>query len=75
MRAGSTSTRGCPASWSALEMHVRFRGSGVVVRRDRTQMTITAESPIEVVIDDRAYVVGARGLVFMRRYDTWELIT
>ena len=64
-----------PASWSALEVHVRFRGSGVVVRRDRTQMTITAESPIEIVIDDRAYTVGARGLVFIRRYDTWGLTT
>jgi trehalose/maltose hydrolase-like predicted phosphorylase len=64
-----------PTSWSALEVHVRFRNSGVVIRRDRTVMTITAESPIEVVIDDRPYVVGARGLVFARRFDTWGLIT
>ena len=62
-----------PPPWSALEMHLRFRGSGVVVRRNRAQLTITAETPIDVVVDDRAYVVGARGLVFGRRYDTWAL--
>jgi trehalose/maltose hydrolase-like predicted phosphorylase len=64
-----------PRSWSALEVHVRFRGSRVVVRREPAQMTITAQSPIDVEIDDRPYTVGGRGLAFTRRYDTWRLMT
>ena len=64
-----------PRAWSALELHLRFRGSRVIVRRDRAEMTVTAQSPVDVVIDDRAYTVGGRGLVFQKRYDTWELTT
>jgi trehalose/maltose hydrolase-like predicted phosphorylase len=64
-----------PRSWSALELHLRFRGSRVIVRRDRAEMIVTAQSPVDVVIDDRAYTVGGRGLMFLKRYDTWELTT
>jgi trehalose/maltose hydrolase-like predicted phosphorylase len=62
-----------PKAWSALEVRVRFHGSRVCVRRDRTQMTITAQRPVDVVVDDRTYSVDGRGLVFVRRYDTWRL--
>ena len=64
-----------PRAWSGLEVNVRFRGSRVTVRRERAQLTVSASSPVDVVVDDRPYAVGGRGLVFMRRYDTWSLMS
>jgi trehalose/maltose hydrolase-like predicted phosphorylase len=61
-----------PPSWSAIEMHLRFRGSRVRVRKERAHLSVSADKPISVVIGGTPHVTGSRDLEFHRHGPSWE---
>jgi trehalose/maltose hydrolase-like predicted phosphorylase len=61
-----------PPSWSALELHVRFRDSRVHVRMERSRLSITSERRISVVVGGTPFVAGPGNLAFRRHGSKWE---
>ena len=55
-----------PAAWSTLEVRCAFRGADLVVRADRTAITVSAAAPGRVVIGGRVRMVGRGESVFPR---------
>jgi hypothetical protein len=59
---------------TGLEVRVRFRGSRVRVRTERSQLTIYAEPRAAVVVGGAPYAVDANGLQFAWREPNWEVV-
>ena len=62
-----------PATWAALELRVRFRGSRVVVRIEHDGLVCTAEATTSIEIDGTAYEASPRPLELQRRGRRWEV--
>jgi trehalose/maltose hydrolase-like predicted phosphorylase len=64
-----------PPPWGALEVRVRYRGSRVTVRIERSHLTIVADPLAPVRVSGRSYTAGPSGLELMRRGPGWEAIS
>jgi trehalose/maltose hydrolase-like predicted phosphorylase len=64
-----------PPTWGSLEVRVRYRGSRVVVRCERANLTIHADPLASVRVGTTAYTAGPDGLQLARRGPIWELIS
>ena len=63
-----------PASWSALELRVRFRGSRVRVRAEHSHLVLHADQDIAVVVGGTHFLLGPGPLEFRRSGENWERI-
>ena len=64
-----------PPSWSAIEFRVRFRGSRVRVRKERSHLSIWTDKRISVVVGSTPFATGPGNLAFRRRGPKWEPIS
>ena len=64
-----------PPAWGSLEVRVRYRGSRVVVRCERANLTLHADPLASVRVGTTAYTAGPDGLQLARRGPSWELIS
>ena len=64
-----------PPDWGAMEIRVRFRGSRVHVRRDRTSLLIEADAPVDLLVGSMAFTAGPTSLELRRRGASWEMTT
>ena len=62
-----------PPSWSAIEMHLRFRGSRVRVRKEKAHLSVSADKPVSVVVGGAPYATGSSDLEFHHHGPRWEL--
>jgi len=63
-----------PASWSALELRVRFQGSRVRVRVEHSRLVLHADKGIAVLVGGVQFMLGPEQLEFRRRDGHWERI-
>jgi trehalose/maltose hydrolase-like predicted phosphorylase len=61
-----------PQAWQALELRLRFRGSRVGVRMERSAVVIRSERPVAVSVGN-ASPVTATDVRFVRRQGAWEV--
>jgi len=64
-----------PPSWSAIELRVRFHGSRVRVRKERSYLSISADRRISIVVGGTPFAIGPGQMTFRRRGPHWEQIT
>jgi trehalose/maltose hydrolase-like predicted phosphorylase len=64
-----------PPAWGALDVRLRYRGSRVRVRIERSHLTIHADPLAAVLVGSTPYTAGPDGLELTRRGPHWELIT
>jgi trehalose/maltose hydrolase-like predicted phosphorylase len=62
-----------PPALAALEVRVRFRGSRLRVRTERSRLTIHAEPNAAVVVGGTSYTVDANGMRFSWCEPNWEV--
>ena len=63
-----------PPAWDALEVRVRFRGSGVRVRVDNRELKVTTDGPIDILVRGAPFAVGTGTIEFRARGQTWEVV-
>jgi len=61
-----------PPAWSAIEMHLRFHGSRIRVRKEHAHLSVSADKPISVVVGGALYVTGSSDLELRRHGPRWE---
>ncbi len=64
-----------PPSWSAIELRVRFHGSSVRIRKERSHLSISADRRISIVVGGTPFAIGPGQISFRRRGPHWEYIT
>jgi trehalose/maltose hydrolase-like predicted phosphorylase len=64
-----------PASWSTLELRVRFWGSRVRIRVEHSQLFLEADKAIAVVVGGTQFPLGPGRLAFRHGSGHWERIS
>jgi len=61
-----------PPTWSALEMRVRFRGSGVRICTEHSRLSIHTDRATALVVGGKPFTALPGTLEFRRRASDWE---
>lgn len=61
-----------PPSWGALELRVRFLGSRVRIRQEKSELSITTDQRIAVVVEETPFTVEKGTMSFRRHGPHWE---
>lgn len=63
-----------PPSWSAIDLRVRFHGSRMRVRKERSHLSISADRRISIVVGGTPFAIGPGQMTFRRRGPHWERV-
>jgi trehalose/maltose hydrolase-like predicted phosphorylase len=63
-----------PPQWSGLELRVRFRGTAVHLRKERSRLRLTVDRRTSLVVGRTSRPLGPGTFEFRRRGPDWELV-
>jgi len=64
-----------PSSWSSLEIRVRFRDVALVLRKEHTLLTVSADGRVSLDVGGLALEMGPQTCTLRRRGPKWEVVT